>query len=366
MNRLVIAGGGLAGGAVACALAQAGRGVTLIEREAAPAHKICGEFLSTEAQAYLAKLGLDLAPLGGHEISHLRLIRGRSVVTTALPFRGLGLTRKTLDEALLRHAAGLGAEILRGQALRRSDSGWDVTGVGAIAPDIMFLATGKHEMRLLPRKTRAKRDLVGFKMYYRLAPDQLAALAHHIELIMFEGGYAGLQLVEDDQANLCFLVERRRLIQAGGQVDRLMATLQQASPHLAARLACACPHLPAPLTIANVPYGFIHHHAPTDAPNIYRLGDQAGVIQSFTGDGMSIALHSAALAAQSFLAGVPPAAFHRRLAGDISGQIGRANALYRLMTLKFAQPALFGLARAWPRGLGLAAQFTRVPPAVRV
>jgi menaquinone-9 beta-reductase len=109
MTEIVVAGGGLAGSAVAAALAQAGVDVTLIERETAPVHKICGEFLSAEAQDYLERLGLNIGALGGAVISDLQLIRGNDAITTALPFRGLGLSRFALDEALLNHAAACGA-----------------------------------------------------------------------------------------------------------------------------------------------------------------------------------------------------------------------------------------------------------------
>ena len=47
--EILVAGGGLAGGAAALALAQAGREVLLLEREAAAKDKVCGEFLSVEA-----------------------------------------------------------------------------------------------------------------------------------------------------------------------------------------------------------------------------------------------------------------------------------------------------------------------------
>ena len=48
------------------------------------------------------------------------------------------------------------------------------------------------------------------KMYLRLAPAQAAALAGSIELILFPGGYAGLQCVEAGQAVLCIALGRAR------------------------------------------------------------------------------------------------------------------------------------------------------------
>jgi hypothetical protein len=67
-----------------------------------------------------------------------------------------------------------------------------------------------------------------------------------------------------------------------------------------------------------------------------------------------------------FLAGGTAAAFHTRLAGDIAGQIRRAGVIFGVMNAPLAQPALFGLARAWPAALGLAARLTRVPAAARL
>ena len=65
MSRPIIIGGGLAGGAAAARLAQLGRPALLIEREAGPHDKVCGEFLSGEAVTALGKLGLDCRRLGG-------------------------------------------------------------------------------------------------------------------------------------------------------------------------------------------------------------------------------------------------------------------------------------------------------------
>jgi len=362
---IVVAGGGLAGAATAAALAQAGRAVTLIEREAAPTDKICGEFLSTEAQSYLAALGLDLAPLGGEKITHLRLVRGTRAITTRLPFQGLGLSRKILDEALLAHAATAGATIIRGHAIRAADGRTlQIDGLGTVQPQTLFLATGKHELRGLKRDAPDPPPLVGFKMYFSLTPAQRAALAGHVELIMFRGGYAGLQLVEGEKANLCLLVRRDRLARAGGNWPSLLDRLQTEIPHLATRLAGAAASLAAPLTISRVPYGYIHR--PDIVDPVFRLGDQAGVIQSFTGDGMSIALHSAALAAKYFLSGRPAAAYQRAFANHISGQIRRAGALYKIVEIASAQSALFAAASTWPGALAFAASLTRVPAPVRL
>ena len=49
------------------------------------------------------------------------------------------------------------------------------------------------------------------KMYYTLVPAQVAELRNHVELVLFNGGYAGLQLVESERAVLCILLPASRL-----------------------------------------------------------------------------------------------------------------------------------------------------------
>lgn len=369
MKPVVIAGGGLAGAAAAAELARSGAAVTLYEREVGPVDKICGEFLSTEAQTSLRRIGFDVASLGGHKIDRLVLARGTKQVETALPFEGLGVTRRALDEALLAHAAFCGAQILRGQAVTNMDAtdgvALEVAGE-TIRPALLFLATGKHEMRGLRRIAPVPLDLVGFKMYFRLKTHQQAMLAHKIELILFTDGYAGLQLVEGDKANLCLLTGRARLKRLENKWPALLEELCTESPYLAQMLQGAAPLLPQPLTIYRVPYGFIHRANAADPTELFRLGDQAGVIPSFTGDGMAIALHSAALAVACAQAGDSAFEYHRRLAGDVSGQIRRAGWLYRAASAPGLQAAAFAFLQAVPASLAVAANLTRVPIKSRI
>ncbi len=353
---IVIIGGGLAGAAAACHLARAGRSVTLIERSGSAHDKICGEFLSREAQLHLRRLGLEPLAMGGHAIRRLRLVRGRSMVLTELPFAGVGLSRRVLDEALLQLAVASGVQVLRGRQARVCGQAVWLAGEEVVSRGPVLLASGKHELAALPRRRPAGSDLVGFKTYYALTKRHSADLAGHVEVILFAEGYAGLQLVEGGRANLCLLVRRTRLQRAGGSWDRLRDDLCAESAHLRARLDGATSMLPRPLAIAGVPYGFVHR-APDDG--VFRLGDQMGVIDSFSGDGMSIALHSAALATRAVVAGQRAETYHRQMQGDIGAQIGRARALYHLGQ---GQPRLLmGLTRLWPGSLRLAAQLTRVP-----
>ncbi len=82
-DALVI-GGGIAGGAVAAHLAQAGRKTILIERKADPHDKVCGEFISSEGALYLSDLGIDLAALGALPISTVNVFVGRNSVSAPI------------------------------------------------------------------------------------------------------------------------------------------------------------------------------------------------------------------------------------------------------------------------------------------
>lgn len=356
--EILVAGGGLAGGAAALALAQAGREVVLLEREAAAKDKVCGEFLSGEGVAALARLGLDVMALGGQVIDHIRLLRGRRAVRAALPFRAVGLSRLVLDEAVLALAAGSGAEIRRGCAIRRIDAGIVESAAEKFAPGTLLLATGKHETRGLERPAPPG-TLVGFKTHFRLGSAEHAALAAHVELVLFPGGYAGLLPVEGGRANFSLVIEVDILRRLGGWPE-VLAHVQESCPHLAARLSGAVQLRGAPLSVARMPYGFVHRPAPDDLANCYRLGDQAAVIPSFTGDGTAIALHSAALAARCIAAGEGAAFYHRRLRGQVGAQIRRAGWLYRALSLPFLGAVSFSVVETVPASLGFFAARTRL------
>ncbi|WP_437985699.1 NAD(P)/FAD-dependent oxidoreductase [Sorangium sp. So ce117] len=367
MNDAVVVGGGLAGAAVALLLSQAGREVTLIEREASPADKVCGEFLSREAALYLASFGLDLRALGAVPIEAVRLVERDRVAAAALPFPALSLSRRVLDEALLARAAAAGASIRRGvrvQALTRAGAGWGarLEDGSALEARAAFLATGKHDVRGLRRPSGLQDDLVAFKLHWRLSPRQAAELDRHVELVLFEGGYAGLQPVEGGRANLCLLVRKSRFAALGQRWDRLLCAMREGSPHLDARLAGAEPCRERPLALSAIPYG----HVQRRADGIWRLGDQAAVIPSFSGDGMSIALHSARLATTAYLEGASAEAFQRRLSRDVLGQVLLATGLSHCLVRRPAQAALGAAARLCPGLMAAVAGRTRVSEAALV
>jgi flavin-dependent dehydrogenase len=361
-DEVLVLGGGVAGCAASIALARKGRAVTLIEREPTPQHKVCGEFLSGEALEDLHALAIDVASLGAVPIDYVRLAAARRAAEAALPFPAASLTRKTLDTALIAEAIAAGVRVERGrsvQALSRTTSNvWQATlddGTTRAAPAV-FLATGKHDVR---GHLRPKDPLrwVAFKMYFRLSSAQASELAGASELMLYPGGYGGIQPVEGGIANLCCVVQQRYLARAGHRWENFVAKMQQQCPHLAMRLAGAEPLLARPIAVTHIPYGYIRR---TTENGLYCIGDQAAVIPSFTGDGISIALHTARCAVAAYLAEEPASLFQARLRSALLAQMRLAELAADGLNNPLARAVLPFCLRVWPGVMRVTARLTRV------
>ncbi|HET6205731.1 MAG TPA: FAD-dependent monooxygenase [Terracidiphilus sp.] len=360
VENLVI-GGGLAGAMTGLRLAQAGREVVLLDRERKSHHKVCGEFLSPEAVDYLRLAGVDLSRLGAVAIEQLRLAARDRVVETALPFRALSLSRCVLDEALLACAEEAGCIVRRGvsaESLTQTNGAWtaEQSGRSLQCARNVFLATGKHDLRGWQRPHGKQGDLVGFKLHWQLAAQEIEALRGSMDLFLFAGGYGGLCLVEEDAANLCLVVRRKRLRQVGGWPQLLTALLTE-NRLVRQRLAGGRPVWERPLAISSIPYGYL-----AEPPlGLWRLGDQAAVIPSFTGDGMAIALHSGALAAGMHMGGKSSDQFQRVLSKQLRSGMSLAILLSRLMVSAVGQGMAPVALAALPQAMGWIARSTRIP-----
>jgi flavin-dependent dehydrogenase len=335
MREIVVIGGGLAGAAAAAHLARGGHDVLLLERTTGAHDKVCGEFLSYEAQEELEDLGIDLRALGAVPIGSVVVERGRRRAEAALPFEGLSLSRRMLDEALLARAAVSGAKVRRGvrvRSLTRSATGWTVGSDGGTwTARHVILATGKHDLHGWRRPAGPQGDLLGLKTYLRNPMPK--PRAGTVELHLFPGGYAGLEPVEGDRANLCLVVRQDGFAAMGRNWDGLLSVLRATCPGLEGRIEPDLLDRTKPLAIAAIPYGLVQSRS----DGIWRVGDQAAVIPSFTGEGMSIALHSARLAAAALIAGQGPEAFQARLAADLRAQVRRSTLISRALVAPVTQ-----------------------------
>ncbi len=357
----LIVGGGLAGAAAGIDLARAGHAPLLLERETGAHDKICGEFLSGEALAALAALGVDARALGAVPMTRVEINHGRRQAAAGLPFPALSVSRRVLDAALLEQAAAAGVAVRRGVTVRevtvREVTSREArpsvahTNEGDIEASALLLASGKHDVRGAPRPDGP--DEIGFKMYFRDAALS-RRLANTVAVTFFEGGYAGVQPVEGGRLNLSLLIDGAQY-RALGSWPALLERLCR-EPALAA-LADAEALLPRPLAISRVPYG--HLAGPTN-DGLWRLGDQAAVIPSFCGDGMAIALESGRLAAAMLAAGATAAEYQRALRIRTRRPVRLAMAALRLTRHPLGRlAAMVGLSAA-PGGLAVLARLTRV------
>ncbi len=364
---LVIVGAGLAGSATALLLARGGRPPPLLlERTLQTEPRLCGEFISAEAAQMLTRLGVDALALGGQPTRRLRVASGRRVIEAELPFTAIGLTRRTLDSALQQQAQAAGVRLLRGQRVSVQRVGNAVDPFVLQLPDAaeirtptLMLATGKTDLAPLPRRPlREPEPLVGMRLHLKLAPSQARAIEGHVEVVLTRNGYGGLQPVEGGRVNLCLLMQRDP---SRPRPADLLAALRTDCSLLAERLEGAQVMPEPPETIYRVPYGHLHQASPSDPPGLWRLGDQAAVIPSFTGDGMAIALHSATLAAHTLLDGKTAGDYHRGLRADLQAQIRRAHGLYRFGRQPAGQAVMLALLQRFPLLLRFIAAMTRVP-----
>jgi flavin-dependent dehydrogenase len=358
----LILGGGPAGAATAMLLARSGISVLVAERSREPHEVVCGGFVSGDALRILRRLGVCAADQGARPITRLRLVLGRRRLETPLPFPAVGLSRRTLDAALLQAAARSGARVERGLAARQVDPRERrvVLSDGAeMTPTALFLASGKHDVRGAGRVRRRRGDeAVGLRTRIAPGPSLARDLAEVIELHLFAEGYAGLLTQEDGSVNFCLSVSASRLRGVDGRVDQLVASLAEEAPALAERLDAGA-RIGAWSSIARVPYGFIAEHT---AAGVFRVGDQAAVIASLAGDGVAVALHSAEQASAAFLSGGAPAAmgYQRALASRAAAPLRLASALrFAGERPRLAAPLLAAVGLR-PGLLGLAARLTRL------
>jgi len=335
----------------------------LIERSRDAHDVVCGGFMGPDAITLLKRLRVDPALLGARPITRVRLIAGERIVETELPFRGAGLSRRTLDAALIEQAIAEGATIERGVTVRHADPDNYCLHLGdgaVLGGDALFLATGKHEVRGLARPSSAMPadPALGLRIGLDASPALTAALGGVVELHLFRGGYAGLLLQEDGRANLCLSVAQSRLAEAGGQPDGLIGALSREAPLLADRLWAAGGRDPWS-SVARIPYGW---RQPEGRPNIYRLGDQGAVIGSLVGDGIAMALSGAMHAVSSHFRDGAEASgnwqrdFYRRTARPVR----TASALKAIAERPWAASLMLSVLRLSPALLRWAARATRI------
>jgi menaquinone-9 beta-reductase len=358
----VVVGGGPAGSATASGLAALGHDVVLIERTAKPHHKVCGEFLSVETQTQLQRVGVDPSALGAAPIEQVAVYSSSRSVTSALPFRAQSLSRFRLDDALLQCAQSNGARLKRDVAVksvRPDGAGWNVLcdDGETIYCRHFVLATGKLGLRGV--EDARDGSLVGLKMHLRLSPEARRALEGRVELFFVDGSYIGLELIEDGIANLCFVLPRATVARLGSGWQALQGHLASALPSLAERLAGAEPLWDKPLAVVCPIGGHLHRER---GAAVYRVGDRLAHIPPFTGDGLAIALASAALAVAYIRRGRPPDVYLAAARQLTASPIRLASIVSGLARSSGGRNLMLGAAVYAPGLIGSIVRRTRLTP----
>jgi flavin-dependent dehydrogenase len=272
----------------------------LLDRDAEAGDALCGGFLSWRTAERLRTLGVEPRQLGAHPVTRLALFAGAYRAEFALPAPAYALSRRALDSALRQHAVTCGA-VLEIDSARGLEGHAVIGRLRRWAGDGLFLATGKHDLRGLPRVPRPADPALGLRIRLPHTAQRRALLAGRIELHLFAGGYCGMVLQEDGSANLCLAVRKSHF---GVDAPALLARWAAQSEAFAERLGDDWRQARFD-SVGAVPYGFL---ARSTEPGLFRLGDQAAVIPSLAGEGIAIALASGALAARHWLAGGPATA----------------------------------------------------------
>lgn len=306
---LLMIGGGPAGATLASIAARHGVSVVVLERDSFPRDKVCGEFLSWDAFPILERIGaLDaIERCMPAKITRALLVTPRRVAERPLPQAAYGISRVQLDEILLRNATAAGAfaaEECVVESLERSDAGHAVMvrpRGGELRKIEAKLAVGawgrwgRLDLNLGRKFTANRRQRhIGFKRHYAAgltAPDV-------IELHPFAGGYLGAQPIEGSRSNLCGLVHQSQISSLKGGWASFTENLAASSSSLHALFAAAEPLQDEFLSSDPV---IFRAKEPVHEGAIL-IGDSAGLIDPLTGNGMAMAIQSAALAAGFALA----------------------------------------------------------------
>jgi flavin-dependent dehydrogenase len=290
---LAVIGGGPAGASAAIAAARAGARVLLLERGRLPRQRVCGEFVSAESLDLLTGL-LNHANsellFSVPRIAQARLFFDGRTVTAPVDPPAASIARFDLDFALWQAATHAGVHARLETAVDRIvGEGPFTLSTAAVkfAAKALIDASGRwSNLKAHDENKSPGGKWLGLKAHY-------AEQAPHasVDLYFFEGGYCGVQPVTlapegELRVNACAMVR--------SEVARTLPEVLALHPQLRERSRSWRP-LMEPVSTSPL----IFREPEPARGNILQIGDAAAFVDPFIGDGISLALRSGALAAQS-------------------------------------------------------------------
>jgi geranylgeranyl reductase family protein len=306
VRDVIVVGGGPAGAATAGFLARAGHDVLVLDEARFPRDKVCGESVSPEAWRLLAELGAADAvrALRPHPIRGMRLVApdGTSFCGDygQAPEGGFAVRRPALDAALLATARAAGAEVREGVRvsglLGQGGPARAVIAENGGGPEVLrarILVAADGRRSVVARRLGLLREHSRLRKYaVRGHWEGMQGLQERGEMHVGAGGYCGVAPLSPASANVTFVLDRAQMGAAGGDLERFYRDRLRRWPSVAERLAGArlleAPRAIGPLAI---------QAERVWAPGVLLVGDSAGFYDPFTGEGVTLALRSAELAA---------------------------------------------------------------------
>lgn len=306
---VVVVGAGPAGALAAHGLASRGVRVLLVEQRLFPRWKVCGACLSPQALAALKTAGLGdlVAAQGGLSLERLQLGVAGRVNPIALG-AGRVLSRSRLDQALLEAAVAVGATVMTGT---RAVLGAAATGLEPDREVVLQKGTARWSVRakvvliaagLSHRAIDKEAEInTSIEPHSRIGagcvlPGEAAELAPGVlQMAVGQGGYVGLVRVESGEINLACAFDRPMLGSVGGAALLCQKILAEAGFATLPGLKEAAWQLTAALSRRTIPLA---------GHRLLLLGDAAGYVEPFTGEGMGWALTSSLAALPLVLRGL--------------------------------------------------------------